>query len=149
MTDNPDSRLLAEQCAEVMWPNDRASQSLPVRLESIDADRAVMSMQVTETMLNGYGICHGGYIFFLADNTFAYASNTRNQAAVAANCSIDFIRPAYGGETLTARAELLHQSGRSGLYDVMVTNDKGEAVAHFRGRSSRINKTVIPEGEQT
>ena len=147
MNDKTDPRILAEQCAQAMWPNDRATHTMSIRLDSIDEDRAVMSMEVRENMLNGYGMCHGGYIFSLADDAFAYATNSRNQASVASHCSIDFIRPAYGGETLTARAELLHRTGRSGLYDVMVTNDKGEAVAHFRGRSSRLNKPVLPEGE--
>ena len=118
---------------------------MDIRLESIDAGRAVMSMEVKEYMLNGYDMCHGGYIFSLADDAFAYATNTHNQAAVASNCSIDFLRPAYEGETLTARAEVLHQSARNGLYDVVVSNGRGEVIARFRGRSARLNKPILSE----
>ncbi|MEJ2762221.1 MAG: hydroxyphenylacetyl-CoA thioesterase PaaI [Gammaproteobacteria bacterium] len=145
MDEDHNPGVLAQKCAEAMWPRDRASQALDIKLVSMDEGRAIMTMEVKDYMLNGYDLCHGGYIFALADDAFAYACNSQNQAAVASSCSIDFIRPAYAGETLTARAELLHRSGRSGLYDVMVTNDKGEAVAHFRGRSSRLNRPVIPE----
>jgi acyl-CoA thioesterase len=141
----PDPRALAEQCAQAMLQNDRATHALDIRLESIDEGRAVMSMVVKDYMLNGYDMCHGGYIFTLADDAFAYATNSQDQAAVAANCSIDFLLPAFEGEVLTATAEVLHQSTRSGLYDVIVTNGRDQAVAHFRGRSARLNKPILSE----
>jgi len=147
MDENHNPRLLAEKCAGAMWPNDRASHSMDIELKSVDEGRAVMTMEVKEYMLNGYSLCHGGYIFSLADSTFAYATNSQNRAAVASGCSIDFLQPAYLGETLTARAEMLHQSARTGLYDVIVSNAGGDVVARFRGRSTYINRTVMPEEE--
>ena len=107
-----------------------------------------MTMEVKEYMLNGYHMCHGGYIFSLADSTFAYATNSQNQAAVASSCSIDYLQPAYQGEVLTARAEMLYQSGRTGLYDIVVSNAGGDVIARFRGRSTRINKPVLSEEPQ-
>jgi len=148
MTDRPDPKSLAEQCARTMWASDRASHSLDMRLEDIDEGRAVMSMAVKDYMLNGYAMCHGGYIFALADDAFAYATNSQDQAAVAASCSIDFLLPAYEGEVLTATAQVLHQSARSGLYDVTVTNGKDEVIARFRGRSSRINQPILSRGDE-
>lgn len=145
MTKDNDAKQLAERCARAMWPRDRASQFMGIRLESMDEGRAVMSMEVKEHMLNGYAMCHGGYIFSLADDAFAYACNSKNQAAVASSCNIDFLRPAYGGDVLTAAAECLHQSTRNGLYDVTVTNGKGEVIARFRGRSTHLNKPVLEE----
>ncbi len=145
MTDNPDAKSLAERCAQTMWPRDRASHSMDIRLESMDEGRAVMSMEIKEYMLNGYAMCHGGYIFSLADDAFAYACNSQNQAAVASSCSIDFLLPVREGEVLTATAEVLHQSARNGLYDVTVVNGKGDIIARFRGRSSRLNKPILEE----
>lgn len=145
MTDRPDPKTLAEECARTMWTSDRASHFLDIRLDDIDEGRAVMSMKVKGYMLNGYAMCHGGYIFALADDAFAYATNSQDQAAVAASCSIDYLLPAYEDEVLTATAQVLHQSARSGLYDVTVTNDRGEVVARFRGRSARLNKAILPE----
>lgn len=145
MNNIPDPKILAEKCAQTMWPNDRASHSMDIELVSVDEGCAVMTMEVKETMLNGYGMCHGGYIFALADSAFAYACNSQDHAAVASSCSIDYLLPAYKGETLTARAEVLHQSSRSGLYDVVVGNPGGQAVARFRGRASRINRTILSE----
>ncbi len=145
MMKNTDTKQLAERCARAMWPRDRASHAMGIRLESMDEGRAVMSMEVRKDMLNGYAMCHGGYIFSLADDAFAYACNSQNQAAVASGCTIDYLRPAHEGEVLTATAECLHQSARNGLYDVTVTNERGEVVALFRGRSSRLNKPVMSE----
>lgn len=145
MDDNHNPRVLAQKCAEAMLPRDRATRSLDIKLVSMDAGRAIMTMEVQDYMLNGYALCHGGYIFALADDAFAYATNSQNQAAVASSCSIDFLRPAYLGETLTARAEMLHQTARTGLYDVVVTNAGGDIIARLRGRSTRINQTVITD----
>jgi len=148
MDEKHNPRVLAQQCAAAMWPRDKASQSLHIKLVSMDEGCAVMTMEVKEYMLNGYALCHGGYVFALADDAFAYATNSQNQAAVASNCSIDFLRPAYLGDTLTARAEMLHQSARTGLYDIVVTNADGDIVARCRGRSTRINRPVIADENQ-
>ncbi|MEX2524374.1 MAG: hydroxyphenylacetyl-CoA thioesterase PaaI [Gammaproteobacteria bacterium] len=145
MTKDNGAKQLAERCAQAMWPRDRASQFMDIRLESMDEGKAVMSMEVKEHMLNGYAMCHGGYIFSLADDAFAYACNSQNQAAVASSCTIDFLLPSHEGEVLTATAECLHQSTRNGLYDVTVMNQNGQVVARFRGRSARLNKSIIPE----
>jgi len=143
MDENHNPRVLAEKCAAAMWPNDRASHSLDLKLIAMDEGRAIMSMEVKEYMLNGYSLCHGGYIFTLADSTFAYACNSQNHAAVASSCGIDYLQPAGLGDILTARADMLHQSSRTGLYDIVISNAGGDVVARFRGRSTRINKSVL------
>jgi len=147
MDEDLEPGVLAQKCAEAMWPRDRASQSLDIKLVSMDEGRAIMTMEVKDYMLNGYDLCHGGYIFALADDAFAYATNSQNQAAVASSCSIEFLQPAYLGEILTARAEMLHQSARTGLYDIVVTNGGGDVVARLRGRSTRINRPVIQDAD--
>jgi len=107
-------------------------------------------MTVRDDMTNGHLSCHGGIIFALADTAFAYACNSGNQTTVAAAASIDFLSPAGRGETLVAEAREQWQAGRSGVYDVDVRTTDGRAVALFRGKSHRLNGTVIDnnQGEQ-
>lgn len=134
---------LARQCAEQMWSGDNASRSLGMILESVGEGRATLSMVVREDMVNGHDICHGGLIFSLADSAFAFACNSQNQIAVASSCSIDFVSPAYKGECLTARATVLRQGKRSGIYDVEVKNADGRLVAQLRGRSARTGGKLV------
>ncbi len=133
MSRDPDA--LARACAEAMAAGDRASAGLGMVLESVGPGRAVMRMMVTEAMVNGHGICHGGFIFTLADSAFAYACNSHGARAVAQHGAITFLRPARRGETLRAEAVERVVAGRSGLTDVRVTGAGGEVVAELRGQS--------------
>lgn len=133
MSGDPDA--LARACAEAMAAGDRASAGLGMVLESVGPGRAVMRMTVTEAMVNGHGICHGGFIFTLADSAFAYACNSHGARAVAQHGAITFLRPARRGETLRAEAVERAVAGRSGLTDVRVTGAGGEVVAELRGQS--------------
>ena len=130
-----DADRLARACAEAMWAEDRASPSLGMRLEAVAPGQAVLSMTVGETMVNGHGICHGGFIFTLADSAFAYACNSHGERAVAQHCAITFLRPGRRGETLRAEATERARTGRSGITDVRVTGADGTVVAEFRGQS--------------
>jgi acyl-CoA thioesterase len=94
-------------------------------------------------MLNGHDICHGGFIFTLADSAFAYACNSYNQNTVASACHIDFLAPAKQGDTLQAEAVERSLSGRTGVYDVTVRTHTGTTIALFRGKSYRIRGEVI------
>ena len=125
-----------------MWRDDRASKWLGMKLEEVRAGYARMSMRVTENMVNGHDLCHGGFIFTLADSTFAFACNSHNQRAVAAGCSIEFLAPALLGDVLTAEGVEQALAGRTGVYDMRVTNQKGETIALFRGKSATIKGTL-------
>jgi acyl-CoA thioesterase len=107
--------------------------------------RAAMRMTVREPMLNGHEICHGGLIFTLADSTFAFACNSRNHVTVASGCSIEFLKPGHLGDVLTCEGVERVLQGRHGIYDMTVTNQRGEVVAMFRGKSTQIKGHVIPE----
>ena len=137
---------LARRVGESMYAADEASKdTMGMELISCEPGRAVMRMVVMPLHLNGHKICHGGFIFTLADSTFAYACNSRNHATVANGCSIEFLRPAHEGDVLTAEGVEQTLSGRHGIYDIRVSNQKGQAVALFRGKSTQISGTVIPE----
>jgi acyl-CoA thioesterase len=118
-----------------MWADDPASQGLGMRLEDVAPGRARFSFVVTDAMVNSHGVCHGGFIFALADSTAAFAANTHGEHAVTQHCSITFLRPGRLGETLTAEAVERARSGRSGIYDVRVSGADGGVVAEFRGHS--------------
>lgn len=134
---------LAWQCAEQMWSNDHASKALGMSLEAVAVGAATITMTVRRDMVNGLNICHGGLIFALSDSAFAFACNSQNEAAVAASCTIEFLRPAKLDDTLTATAKMVHQGRRTGIYDIKVSNQRGEVVAQFRGRSARIGQPVV------
>jgi acyl-CoA thioesterase len=114
-----------------------------MQLSDVRPGRATVTMTVTDLMVNGHGICHGGYIFTLADSAFAFACNTYNQRTVAQHCCVTFIRPSRLGDRLEARAVERSRSDRSGIYDVTVTADDGSTVAEFRGHSRTIDGTLV------
>src|SRR5437764_8464081 len=128
-----------------MFAADRASQGLGIRIVAIGAGSARLEMAVRDDMLNGHEICHGGFITTLADSAFAFACNSRNELTVAAGLSVDFLAPVQRGELLTADATEVSRSGRTGVYDIVVTNRAGARVALVRGRSAALTgRTVIP-----
>lgn len=128
----------ARRSAEAMWADDRASQGLGMEIAEIGPGRAVLTMALRESMANGHGIAHGGFIFTLADSAFAFACNSYNTLVVAQHNSITYLTPGRVGETLTATATETHRAGRSGTYDVVVTGGDGRPVALFRGHSRQI-----------
>ena len=137
---------LARACAEAMWKEDDASKGLGMKIVEVRPGLATMSMTVLPHMVNGQRIAHGGFIFLLADSTFAFACNSRNQRVVAAQCDITFIRPGKLGDVLVATAREISRSGRSGIYDVRVTS--GDAViAEFRSHSRTIAGTCLPAAD--
>jgi acyl-CoA thioesterase len=129
---------LAEEIARRFGPLDRASQWLAIRLVEMRPGRVRMMMRVTELMVNAQQVCHGGLIFTLADTSFGYASNSHNQRALAASCSIEFLAPAQVGDELTAEARETAHAGRTRVYDVRVTNQREELIAVFRGKSTTV-----------
>ena len=137
---------LARQVGVSMFAVDTASKdTMGMKLLSCEPGRAVIQMTVKEMHLNGHKICHGGFIFTLADSTFAFACNSSNTVAVAAGCSIEFLKSGQLGDVLTCVGQEQALSGRHGIYDMKVTNQNGEVIAMFRGKSAQIQGTVIPE----
>lgn len=131
-----------------MWAGDAASRALGMSLDAVTPGRATVSMTVQADMVNGHGTCHGGFIFTLADSAFAFACNSHNARAVAQECSVTFLAPAREGERLVADAVERHRAGRSGLYDVTVSNEAG-AVAEFRGLSRTVRGLHRPDLEES
>ncbi len=128
-----------------MFSADVASrQTMGMELVSCKPGQARMQMKVTERHLNGHRICHGGFIFTLADSTFAFACNSHNKVAVAASASIEFLKPAQLDDVLVCDGQEQVLSGRHGIYDMVVRNQNHEIIALFRGKSAQIQGTVVP-----
>ncbi|NMO04832.1 hydroxyphenylacetyl-CoA thioesterase PaaI [Gordonia sp. TBRC 11910] len=120
-----------------MFAGDKASRALGIELIELGPGRAKTTMRVTEEMLNGYGMTHGGYVFIVADTTFALACNSHDDSAVAARADIRFLRPTHEGDLLVAEAVERQRIGRTGLYDITVSVGE-QVVAEFRGDSRTI-----------
>lgn len=131
----PSATATPNAVSRAMQQGDAVLGLLGLRVESVGLGRAVVSMPVRADMLNGFGICHGGLVATLADTAFAYACNAHGELTVASGFSIDLLAPAHEGDVLSAEAHEVSRSGRTGLYDIAVRNQRGEAVAAFRGRS--------------
>lgn len=140
-----EKRELAQACADRMFENDRASQHLGMTIRMIEPGVAEARMTVTENMLNGFDVCHGGFLFSLADSAFAFACNSYDDVTVAAGGSIDFLRPAKLGDTLVATARESHRGRRSGIYDIQVCNQDDRLVAVFRGRSAALGTPILSD----
>lgn len=135
----------AEKSAEAMWSDDHASAWFGMAIDAVDEGTAVLSMQVERHHCNGHGMCHGGVTFSLADSAFAFACNSRNQVTVAQTNAITYVAPAQMGDRLTATAREVSLTGRSGIYDVTVTNQDGKVIAEFRGGSRAIKGQLFRE----
>jgi acyl-CoA thioesterase len=116
-----------------------------MEMVDVSVGRTVIAMTVRKDMVNSHDICHGGLIFTLADSAFAYACNSENHNTVAAGARVDFLVPGRLGDRLTAVAERVSQGGRTGIYDVSVTNQQGKTVAMFRGNSHRIGGALVDQ----
>ena len=138
-----DATALARATGEHMYARDRATQGLGIELLEVRPGYARMQMVVRTDMLNGHAMCHGGFIFTLADSTFAFACNSYNVQTVAAGCTIEFLAPAFEGESLQAEAIEQSRSGKTGVYDVVVTNPEGRKIALMRGKSHQLKGAVV------
>jgi acyl-CoA thioesterase len=130
--------------AEAMWAKDVASQRLGIAIDLLAPGSVRATMEVRADMINGHDLCHGGYLFTLADTAFAFACNADEHVTVAAAASIDFLRPVREGDRLTAVATERYRGPRTGIYDVLITNEAGATVAIFRGRSHTTGRPLEP-----
>lgn len=140
-----DTWEIARESARIMWSEDNATRHVGMELVSVEPGKAKLSLKVRDEFTNGHGMCHGGYIFMLADSAFAFACNSHNQRAVAASAAIEFIAAAQRDDVLTAECVEQSRGGRSGLYDTRVTDQNGRLIALFRGRSATIRGSFIEE----
>lgn len=138
---------IARKSADAMWARDDASKWLGATLDSVGPGVAVMSLEVRRHHTNGHDICHGGFIFTLADSAFAFACNSYNRLAVAQHNVITFVSPGKAGDRLVADAREVARFGRSGIYDVRVTNQDGKLIAEFRGGSRAVEGKHFDDGE--
>lgn len=139
-----DPHALAEAVRQGMFANDAASKALGMQIEAVGPGYARIAMTVRADMLNGFAICHGGLITTLADSAFAFGCNSHNEMTVASGIVVDFLAPAHEGDRLVAECHEVARTGRTGVYDIKVTNQHGKTVVVMRGRSHTVKgKPVV------
>ena len=139
-------QVLSEAVRDTMLAKDQASRSLGIECRAVGPGTATVQMTVRETMLNGFGSCHGGIVTTVADTAFGLACNSHNVWTVASGFDVDIVAPAFEGDVLTAMASETSRAGRTGVYDITVRNQNDKLVAVFRGRSYSIKgKPVVLE----
>jgi acyl-CoA thioesterase len=139
-----DPQSIADAVGSGMYERDRAAQALGITVEAIGPGFARCRMIVRDDMVQGHTTCHGGLTFTLADTAFAYACNACNRATVALGAEIAFLAPARAGDVLCATARERSRSGRTGVYDVELSNGAGTLIALFRGTSYETRGEVVP-----
>ncbi len=134
---------LARECKDRMLSQDAATRELGITVEVNKPGTATARLEVTPSMINGFGVCHGGYLFTLADTAFAFACNSYDRVTFAAGAAIDFLRPVHAGDRLVAEAQERHRGRTQGLYDVTVRDQDERVVAQFRGRSHATERRLL------
>lgn len=143
--DEPTPQHTADRVRERMFVNDRASKWLGMEVAAVTPGHAVLTMTVKDEMLNGHDICHGGLITTLADSAFAFACNSYDELTVASGFAVDLLAPGRLDDVLTATCHEVSKAGRTGVYDCEVTNQRGQRIAVFRGRSYTVKgKPAVP-----
>jgi acyl-CoA thioesterase len=142
-----DEQATAERIVTEMMSKDAFSQSLGMEIVEVRPRVSVVRMTVRDDMLNGFGVCHGGATFALADTALAFACNTHGRVTVAIENSITYPRAIAAGDILTATAEEESSTNRLGFYRVTVRRANGESVALFRGTVYKTNKASFPDIE--
>lgn len=145
LTAGLDPQAVAERVRDGMFANDQASRGLGMDIVAVGPGYARITMMVREDMLNGFRICHGGFITTLADSAFAFSCNSYNEQTVASGISVDFLAPGRPGDVLTAEAREVSATGRTGVYDITVHNQNGELIAVMRGKSYRLKGRAVVE----
>lgn len=134
---------LPVEIVNAMMQNDLFSQWLGIKIIEIREGYSKIKMTVRSEMINGLGIVHGGIAFSLSDSAFAFACNNRNNLSVALDTSINFIKPVHVDDELTAEAKEIHNGKSTGLYQVIITNQRNHTVAIFKGTCFRTNKALV------
>lgn len=136
-------QAIAEAVRDRMFAQDAASRGLGMQVEAVGPGFSKLSMMVRPDMLNGFKTCHGGFIATLADSAFAFACNSHNEVTVAAGIVVDFLAPVYEGDLLRAECHEVALTGRTGVYDITVTNQHGKVVVVMRGRSHTMKGKAV------
>ena len=139
-----EGQAIAEAVRDRMFAEDAASRALGMQVDAVGPGFSKLSMTVRPDMLNGFKTCHGGFIATLADSAFAFACNSHNEVTVASGIVVDFLAPVYEGDVLRAECHEVALTGRTGVYDITVTNQHGKTVVVMRGRSHTMKgKSVV------
>ena len=149
MSDPSTDLKTAQQCLDAMYAKDLASQAMGIDISVDEPGTAVACMVIRKNMINGFDVCHGGFVFALADTAFAFACNAYNRLTLAGAASIDYLQPVYAGDRLVARAVEVFRGGRTGVYSIEVHNQDNVLVALVRGRAHATSRVLLDGARKT
>jgi acyl-CoA thioesterase len=135
-----EAQRLAERVVAGMMDRDAFSQWLGIEVTDVAPNAATVRMTVRAEMVNGFGVCHGGIAFSLADSALAFASNTHGRVTVSVENSIRYPAPIMVGDVLTARAVQESAGRRLAFFNVAVEKSDGDVVGLFRGTVYRTSR---------
>lgn len=141
-----DEQALAERVVNAMMAKDAFSRMMGMQIVEIRPRASVVRMTVRPDMVNGFGVCHGGVAFSLADSAFAFACNTHGKVTVSIENTITYPRKVLAGDVLVARAREESASSRLSYYHIEVKRGD-ELVNVFRGTAYKTEKPFFPDSE--
>ena len=139
------AQRLAERVVARMIENDEFSRWLGLEVTHVAPNEATVRMTVRPEMVNGFGVCHGGIAFSLADSALAFASNTHGRVTMSIENSIRYPASIVPGNVLTARAVEESSTRRLAFFNATVTNENGDVVGLFRGTVYRTSRDHFPD----
>jgi acyl-CoA thioesterase len=142
MSPDKPSPLTPAQITAGMMGKDNFSRWLGLHIDETGPGYCRLHYRITEEMLNGFGIVHGGVLFSAADSAFAFACNSHGTVTLALDASISFARPARSGDLIFVDAREVHLGNKTGIYEVRTTNEAGQLVALFKGTAYRTSQRV-------
>ena len=152
MTSKPsagDEQLMAERVVSAMMARDAYSQWLGLEVTHVAPNAVTVRMLVRPEMVNGFGVCHGGIAFSLADSALAFASNTHGRVTVSIENSIRYPAPIVPGDVLTANAVEDSATRRLAFFSVTVTKGDGTVVGLFKGTAYRTTRDHFPNEQHS
>jgi acyl-CoA thioesterase len=138
-----DAAEIAQRSADTLWAESAAWRDLGMELLEIGAGHARMAMTITDRMSNGFGSCHGGFIFTLADAALTFAAHSHGRRATGEHCTVTYVAPGRLGMRLVAEARERSRSERSGIYEVVVRDEAGALIAEFRGHARAVAGSLV------
>lgn len=139
------AQALAERVVSTMRSRDGFSAWMGLEVIALLPGACTTRLTVRSDMLNGFGVCHGGVTFSLADSALAFASNTHGLVTMSVENGIAYVAKAALGDVLTATAEEEGAGGPLAFYRVVVRKQDGSTVAIFRGTVYRTKRELALE----
>ena len=137
-----DDKKIAETIAtlKAAAKNEPIAKFLGMKLVELTPGYAKVTMKLKPEHQNFNGYIFGGMVAAIADQAFAYGSNSLSHPSIAVEFHINLISAPESGDTLTAECRVVRSGRRAGISEMTVSNQTGKLIAKATG-------VTIPVGE--